>query len=57
MFKVQNGKKMSEQKKEAVWNILNNFRMKYFFSELTSKIDVGDFDNMLDEVKAVLNSK
>lgn len=45
---------MLETKKEDVWNILNNFRMKYFFSELTSQIDVGDFDNMMDEVKAVL---
>jgi len=48
---------MSEQKKEAVWNILNNFRMKHFFSELTAKVDVGDFDKMLDEIKAVLNSQ
>lgn len=54
MFKVQDGEKMLKQKKEAVWNILNNFRMRYFFSELTSKINVGDFDEMMDEVKIVL---
>ena len=47
--------KMSEQKKEAVWNILNNFRIKYFFSELTSQIDVGDFDKMMDMIKDELN--
>ena len=46
---------MSEQKKETIWNILNNFRMKYFFSELTAQVDVGDFDMMLDEIKTALN--
>ncbi len=46
---------MSEQKKEAIWNILNNFRMKYFFSELTAEINVSDFDNMMDVIKGELN--
>lgn len=46
-----------EQKKEVIWNILNNFRMRYFFSKMTAEVEVGDFDKMLDEVKAALNSQ
>jgi len=48
---------MSERKKETIWNILNKFRTKYFFSELTAQIDIGDFDKMMDEIKTVLNSQ
>jgi hypothetical protein len=48
-------KKMKGQKKEAIWNILNNFRMKYFFSEPTAQINVGDFDKMMNEAKKKLN--
>ena len=45
------------EKEEAVWNILNNFRARYFFSELTAEIKIEDFDKMMDEVKNVLNSQ
>jgi hypothetical protein len=47
--------KMSRQEQEEVWKILNNFRMKYFFSEPTAQINVGDFDKMMNEVKKELD--
>ena len=44
-------------KDKDIWCVLNEFRLKYFFSSPKAVIDIGDFDAMMDEVKRCLVSK
>ena len=37
--------------KNTIWNILNNFRMKYFLTKTKAEVNIGDFDNMMDEIE------
>ena len=34
-----------------IWNILNTFRMKYWLTETIAKVDINDYDQMMDEVE------
>ena len=48
---------LNEKRIEKVWNTLNTFRIKYFLTDPKAEVDIGDFDNMMDEIKSLFSNK
>lgn len=47
-------KKSNEDKANKISNILNSFRLKYFFHSPTAKIEVSEFDKLMEELGVVV---
>jgi len=46
-------RQLEETRLEEIWNIMNTFRTKLFLTEPKAEIDVGDFDNLMNDVREV----
>jgi len=44
-------RELEEARLEEIWNIMNTFRTKLFLTEPKAEIDVGDFDDLMNDIR------